>query len=215
MLGLLIAGAPALGQPAALNQPVPAKKETVSIPGNTVSCVYDYMSEEDREMSLLLIAREISNGGGFRMTSENVLSVNRLIEEAHQKCLARFNWSIGRSDAASGYALTAILGEALHQALDSFGYPATAASDFFSANRSSLLARRSLSRADRVQLDAYLKAHGWEEARDAELALGALYIETLMMKDVATRRFAASGGTTRQPIRRAPARSAKAAPGKP
>jgi len=112
----LAAGSPASAQEApAQAAPVPAAAPAAApvLPGNKVQCVYDYMAVEDREMALLLFAREIANGGRFRKGSPNVQAVDRLIEEAHEKCLARFNWSVARSDAATGYALAAVLVEAL------------------------------------------------------------------------------------------------------
>ena len=188
----------------------PVAAQGPSLPGNTVSCVYDYLSAEDREIALLLIAREIVDGGGFSKASQNVQAVDRLIEEAHQKCLTRFNWSIARSDTASGFALTSILAEALGQAIESFGYPIGPLGDHFRENRLALSGKRDLTSADKDRLYARLKLSGWDKAREAELGLAALYVETLMLKDRALRQFTAASGTGRQPLRspKAPARTA-------
>ncbi len=185
------------------------------LPGNNVRCVYDYMGAEDREMALLLMAREIADGGRFRKTSKNVMVVDRLIEEAHQKCLNRFNWSIGRSDAATGYALASVLSEALSQAVDSFGKPMAPIAEYYTTNRASLAGKYDLTRTQQVRFTAYLKKNGWEGAESAELAIAGLYLETLMLKDQANRQFSVSGGTGRQPSRRPPAWARKAARGKP
>jgi hypothetical protein len=193
----------------------PATLAAPALPGNTVSCVYDYMGAEDREMALLLIAREIVDGGRFGKTSPNVMAVDRLIDEAQDKCLDRFNWSIGRSESASGFALTAILAEALGQALDSFGLPITPLQNYFRENSTGLTGRISLNLADRIKLRGYLKEKGWDKAREADFGLGNLYLETLMLQSEAAGRFARTSGTARQVSRRQPAPARKASRGKP
>lgn len=209
---LALAG-PAFAQTLA---PTPVAQATpAALPGNSVRCVYEYMSAEDREMALLLMAREIVDGGRFRKTSKNVQSVDRLIEEAHQKCLNRFNWSIGRSDAATGYALTSILSEALSQALESFDKPVAPVIDYYTANRASFAGKSDLTPTEQSRFAAYLKDKGWEGAESAELAIAGLYLETMLLKDQANRQFNASGGTGRQPIRRQASRAKKAKRGKP
>ncbi|MEQ1495548.1 MAG: hypothetical protein ABL912_07285 [Novosphingobium sp.] len=185
------------------------------LPGNNVRCVFEYMSAEDRELALLLMAREIVDGGRFRKASKNVQSVDRLIEEAHQKCLDRFNWSIGRSDASTGYALTAILSEALSQALDGFGKPMAPIIDYYTVNRASLVGKSNLSQSQQDRFTGYLKDNGWEEAESAELEIAKLYLETMLLKDQAQRQFNFFGGTGRQPSRRPPIRAGKAKRGKP
>jgi hypothetical protein len=200
---------------AAQSDPVPALPVAVPLPSNAVNCVYDYMSAEDREMSLLLIAREIVDGGRFSKASKNVQAVDRLIEEAHQKCLARFNWSVARSDNATGFALTSILAEALGQALESFGHPPAPITDFFREDHGTLAGKRDFGKADQSRLKAYLADKGWGEVKEAEFGLARLYLETLMLRDEAERRFAVAGGTGSQPIRRPPPQTRKARRGKP
>lgn len=185
----------------------PAMAQTAPVPGNSVSCVYDYLSVEDREMALLLVAREIVDRGGFAETSPNVMAVDRLIEDAHQRCLDRFNWSIMRSRMSTDFALTAILGEALFQALESFGRPLSPLGDYYRENRGVLSARRKLDEGDGARLFAHLEANGWEDAQNGELDLALLYLETLIQKDQAARYFAMAGGATRQPTRHPPARA--------
>jgi len=217
----LSAGSPAVAQetpdaaPAAAPAAVPAVAPPPALPGNKVQCVYEYMSTEDREMALLLFAREIADGGRFRKTSLNVKAVDRLIEEAHDKCLARFNWSVARSDAAMGYALGEILAEALSQAMETFGFPVAPLDGYLAANRARLLAKGPLGTADRDQLSLYLKENGWETASQDELALASFYLETRMLQAQADRRFGYFSGPARKPIRKQPARAGKAKRGKP
>ncbi|MFM5950259.1 MAG: hypothetical protein ACKOPM_13700 [Novosphingobium sp.] len=216
---LALSGLAALASGPGFAQTAPAPVAVSAIPkplpANSVSCVYDYMSEEDREISLLLIAREIVDGGNFRKTSKNVKGVDRLIEEAHQKCLARYNWSIGRSFSATDYALTAIMGEALDQAMIAVGYPVVPLGDFYRDNVPVLAGKNRLSAADQTRLKEHLKARGWEKATEPQLALAGFYVETMMLKAESQRRFNAFGGTGRQPIRRPATPASKARRGKP
>lgn len=158
-------------------------------PGNTAACIYETMPAEDREIALLLISREFAGGGRFGQSSRNLDTINELIEESHSRCLARFNWSVGRSQAATGYALTAILADALEQSLQSIGLSAAPLHAFYRENRQVLTGRDRLPAAQRDRLTAFVKAQGWADPKEPELALAALYVESLMLKDQAQRQF--------------------------
>ena len=160
-----------------------------ALPRNTAACIYETMPAEDREMALLLISREFAGGGRFGQSSRNLDTINELIEESHSRCLARFNWSVGRSQAATGYALTAILADALEQSLQSIGLSAAPLHAFYRENRHLLTGRDRLPAAQRDRLTAFVKAQGWADPKEPELALAALYVESLMLKDQAQRQF--------------------------
>lgn len=216
---LVLAGLAALGGGPAFAQTTPVAAPVAGAPvrppaANTVSCVYDSMPDEDREIALLLIAREINEGGKFAKTSKNVQAVDRLIEEAHQRCLGRFNWSIGRSFSATDFAMTAIMGDALAQALDAIGFPSAPVSDFYQQNLTALAGKSRLSEAERTRLKEQLKARGWDKANEPQFALAGFYVETMMLKAETQRRFNAFGGTGRQPIRRPSTPASKAKRGR-
>lgn len=181
LMPCLIAGAlPVAAQAQGANQ---------KPPGNTAACIYETMPAEDREIALLLISREFAGGGRFGQSSRNLDTINELIEESHSRCLARFNWSVGRSQAATGYALTAILADALEQSLQSIGLSAAPLHAFYRENRQVLTGRDRLPAAQRERLRAFVKAQGWADPKEPELALAALYVESLMLKDQAQRQF--------------------------
>jgi hypothetical protein len=197
--------------PSAGHAQVAALVAAAPLPGNNARCVYDYLSEEDREMALLLFASEAIGGGRFRKSSKNVQIVDRLIEEAHEKCLDRFAWSIGRSEAAKNYALTAILGEGLRQVLLVEAFPVTKVDAYFAANRAALSRKTEIEGADKNRLTSWLIEQGWDADKTDSLNMAALYLETQMLLDRTERFFASSGGTTRQTVksRQSPARKAK------
>jgi hypothetical protein len=201
--------------PGTLHAQAAAPAATAPLPGNTARCVYDYMSDEDREMALLLFASEAIGGGKFRKSSKNVQIVDRLIEEAHDKCLNRFAWSIGRSEAAKNYALTAILGEGLRQVLAVDGYPVTKVDTYFTANRFVLSRKSEIEGTDKDRLNTWLIDQGWDAKKTDSLNLAALYLETQMLLDRTERFFAYSGGTSRQSVKSRPSPARKAKRGRP
>lgn len=154
---------------------------------NTVSCAYDGMGREDREIALLLIAREFAQGGKFDLSSRNVTAVNELIAAAQQTCRKRFGWTARQSDAATNYALTAILGDALDQSLQAGGRSIAPLEQYYRENEA---ARRSGKAGPGARLGSYLSANGWDGASEPELSLARLYIEILIGKDLARREFA-------------------------
>lgn len=175
----------------------PAAAQVASL-RNTVSCVHDSLSIEDREIALLLIAREIMDGTGFSQASPHVAAVERLVAEAHDRCLDRFNWSAMRSETASSYAITRLVGEALSQAIESYGLPRDPLEAFYTANRAQLARQPKLTEPDKARLQSYLTGHGWGEAEEGPRVMAALYIETRMLNETAAHLFAMAGGSGRR-----------------
>lgn len=156
-------------------------------PVNAVSCIYAGFSTEDREIALLLIAREISQGGDFSSSSRNVASVEALIDDGSAQCSARFHWPKGRSEAARDFAMTALLGEAIDQSLQASGRTVALLEEFYRSTPGELSRR-----AEGIeQLTEYLRTNGWEQAEQQELVLAALYVDTLALKDQARTKFSA------------------------
>lgn len=201
--------------PGALHAQSATPVAAALLPGNNARCVYDYMSEEDREMALLLFASEALGGGRFRKSSKNVQIVDRLIEEAHEKCLDRFAWSIGRSEAARNYALTALLGEGLRQVLIVDDFPVAKVDAYFAANRLALSHKSEIQGADKDRLTSWLIEQGWDADKADALNMAALYLETQMLLDRTERFFGSSGGTTRQSVKSRPSPARKARRGTP
>lgn len=158
-------------------------------PVNAVSCVYAGFSAEDREIALLLIAREIAQGGKFAPGSRNAASVDALIDDGLEQCRARFHWGQGRSDAARDYTLTALLAEAIDQSLQAGGRSVVPLEQFYRRHPDALSRRTN----DSMALAAFLKSNGWKEPREQELVLAGLFIDALALKDQASAEFAAAG----------------------
>lgn len=154
-------------------------------PDNAVSCIYAGFPPEDREIALLLIAREISQGGDFSASSRNVASVDALIDDGLAQCRARFQWAKARSDAARDFTMTALLGEAIDQSLQAGGRTVAPLEKFYRSNPGALSLRANGSQ----MLADFLKSNGWEQPDEQELVLAGLYVDTLALKDEARAKF--------------------------
>lgn len=146
-----------------------------------MSCIYAGFVPEDREIALLLIAREVSQGGGFSPTSRNVASVEALIDDGLAGCSSRFHWNKVRSDAARDFALTALLGEAIAQSLQASGRAVAPLEQYYLSNPGAASQRKPLAE--------FLAANGWEQPSEQELILAGLFIDALALKDQARARF--------------------------
>lgn len=156
-------------------------------PDNAVSCIYAAFSPEDREIALLMIAREISQGGKFLPSSRNVASVEAMIDDGSAQCSARFHWAKARSEAARDFTMTALLGEAIDQSLQAGGRTVAPLDEFYRSNPGTLSMRANGSK----QLAEFLEANGWERPADQELVMAGLYVDTLALKDQAQAKFVA------------------------
>ena len=118
-VAILIAPPAAWAQPAiAPTLPAQVSSPASLLPSNSVHCIYDLMSTEDREMALLLFEREVASGTKFHGGSRNLKVIDRLVDEARVKCARPYSWSSGRSDAAISYAMNELMSEGVAQALD-------------------------------------------------------------------------------------------------
>ena len=209
-LALVWAGALAAPAAAPAEPALPAQVSTAAslVPSNSVHCVYDLMSTEDREMALLLFEREVAAASKFHAGSRNLQVIDRLVAEARIKCARPFAWSSGRSDAAIAYAMNELMSEGVAQALESKGHTTGKIEDYYAQHRSELagLTRIEGDRADGFR--AYLVDQGWTKGETATLGVAEFYLESLLARDHQALSFAAAAA---HPI----AAGAKAKPGRP
>lgn len=158
-------------------------------PVNAVSCIYAGFTPEDREIALLLIAREISQGGKFSAASPNFAAVDALIDDGLAPCSARFHWDKGRAAAARDFTLTALLAEAIDQSLQASGRSVVALEQFYLAHpgANALHAKSSKSLAE------FLRSNGWKEPSEQELVLAGLFVDALALKHQASADFSTVG----------------------
>ena len=191
-LSLGLAGA-ALAEPAvpaAVAAPFAAPRAIV--PSNAVGCVYDLMSLEDREMALLLFAREAASGVKFHGSSRNLEVIDRLVEEARVKCAAPYGWSPEHSDAASGYAINELMRAGVTQTLDAKGHTTAPIDAYYTGHRADLAGTETIEGAKADEFRAFLFEQGWAKSETAMLGIAEAYLETLLARARQAKAFAAA-----------------------
>ena len=223
LLGLTAIAAPpafALADPAP--PPLPAQVTTAAslAPSNSVHCVYDQLSTDDREMALLLFEREVMAGVKLHSGSRNLKVIDRLVDEARAKCSQPYAWSSGRTEAAIAYAMNELMSEGVSQALEAKDHGTAQIEDYYAKHRGELAGLTDIdgSRADAFR--SYLFDQGWAKGETSTLGIGEFYLESLLTRDHQAQSFAAAAvhplALTSQPKpRRPPSRAKSARRGKP
>ena len=176
--------------PAAIAAPFTAP--AAMVPGNSVGCVYDLMSLEDREMALLLFAREAASGVKFHGSSRNLKVIDRLVDEARVKCAAPYGWSPARSDAASAYALNELMRAGVTQTLDAKRHSTAPIDAYYTGHRAELAGTETIKGEQADEFRAYLFEQGWAKSEPAILGIAEFYLETLLTRARAAKAFAAA-----------------------
>lgn len=219
--GLLAAGMLAAA-PAAAQGPLPGVRAV----SDTVQCTYDLMSAEDREITLLLFGRGVT-AATPQAAPANLAVIDRLVREASDQCARRARWPRARIAAASDYAMNALMGEGVSQALTSRGRSTAPIAAYYAAHQAQLSAAGEVDAAAGARLKTHLVQLGWDVPAAGTLGAGTLgaavfYLEALVSARAAAEAFAAApahaaaGRPAFRPAPRRPAiRARTAAHGKP
>ena len=208
-VAILIAPLAAWAQPPiAPALPAQVSSPASLLPSNSVHCIYDLMSTEDREMALLLFEREVASGTKFHGGSRNLKVIDRLIDEARVKCARPYGWSSGRSDAAISYAMNELMSEGVAQALESKGQTTLKIEVYYAAHRAELAGSTQIEGTRADAFKAYLLDQGWTKDETATLATAEFYLEALLARDRQALIFAAAAAHP-------PTVAAKSKPGRP
>lgn len=202
----------ALAVPAAAlaDTPLPAQVSTAAslVPSNSVHCVYDLMSTEDREMALLLLEREVASETRLHAGSRNLQVIDRLVDEARVKCAQPFAWSSGRSDAAVAYTMNELMSEGVAQALEAKGHGTGEIEEYYGQHRAELAGLARIEGAKAAAFRTNLFDQGWTKDETATLATAEFYLEALLARDRQALIFAAAAAHP-------PTVAAKPKPGRP
>ena len=181
-----------------------------AMPRNSVECAYALMSPEDREMALLLFEREVSSTVISHTGSRNLKVIDRLVSEAHAKCALAYNWSSGRSDAAIGYAMNALMSTGLTQAIEAKGHSTVPIDAYYTKHRAELVGTETIAGPQAEDFRAYLFERDWTKSETLTLRIAEFYLEALLTGARQTTTFAAAAAhpaaarqakTSRQPVR--------------
>lgn len=211
-LALAALAVPATGQaPAAAAPSAPAQVASPSraVPANSVHCVFDNLSIEDREITLMLIGLDFLDQGKYTRVAPANRIVDRLVAEALPACAGAYRWPAAASDAAIAYAHSSLVQEVVRQALDSDQRKVDPIESYYVTNRSAFTGRVELDEMQEEGFATHLQQAGWKEG-DRELRrLARVYLEVLIARDRTEQAFA-TAGTARPPVK-LPARRARTA----
>ncbi len=171
---------------------LPAAAAAGAVPSDKVQCVFDQLSSDDREMALLLFQREVASGAKYHGSSRNLKVIDRLVDEARARCSAPFDWSLGRSDAATSYAMNELMRAGMAQALDSKGRGTAPIETYFEQHRAELMEVPTITGAPAEQFRTFLFGQGWSKTETASLGLAEFYLAALATRARQAQSFAAA-----------------------
>ena len=172
--------------------PLPALAQEV--PANSVRCVEQALSAEDREIALVLMFVRYGDTGEDRANWLRGMTVaSRLLAEARDRCRTAHGWTLVRAGIARDYAFHALTSEAMGQLVEAEGtHRAAPIEAYFNRHRDKLTRKAELSaEQDRAFVD-YLIEQGWDREKESELRRARSYLDTLIKLEKDRRKFAAS-----------------------
>lgn len=179
------AAKPARGKPA-VTRPAPTGPR---LPNN-VTCVFEAMAQEDREIALILVVDELQFGDPEHRDSARMREVDALIDAAHNRCLDFWPWTVGKSANAMAWAAGAIYREANAQAVSSTGHDPAVIEQWFTSHRAEIMAARDPAKRWGGPLKDHLSGIGWGDKDSAPVGLGELYFADIVNMELLTADFA-------------------------
>ncbi|MGB7656690.1 MAG: hypothetical protein WBL74_14545 [Novosphingobium sp.] len=179
---------------------------TPAMPANSVRCVYENLSVEDREITMMLIALDFINRGKYSRVAPPNRIVDRLVQEAVPRCAEAYRWSAAASAAAVDYAHAALIQEVVRQALDLENRKVDPIESYYGSNRAALAGKAELDDLMEEGFTDHLRKAGWKEIDRAPRRLARVYLELLIVRDRSEQVFAKAGAPPRpakRPVRRA------------
>ncbi len=144
-------------------------------PANDAQCIYESLSEEDREISLILMVDAMVTGETDFENTRTGKEIEYILEDAHNRCLDLYNWSVGESGNAQGYAVIGLLREASAQFLTLIGKDPAPITTYLQKNRASLGRVRALSESHYAGLEKELKNIEWAGDKPETLEIAKHY----------------------------------------
>ena len=179
---------------------------TPALPANSVRCVYENLSTEDREITMMLIAMDFINRGKYSRVAPQNRIVDRLVQEAVPRCAEAYRWSAAASAAAVDYAHAALNQEVVRQALDLENRKVDPIESYYAGNRAALAGKAELDDLMEEGFTDHLRKAGWKEVDRGPRRLARVYLELLIVRDRSQQVFAKAavpGRPAKRPVRRA------------
>lgn len=193
--GKLLAGialfAPVLTGPLAAAAP--------SLP-SSVTCVYDAMPQEQRDIANGLFAATASRGVNPLKDTDTMDAIKALIGSAHNTCLDLYPWSVGQSGNAQGFAFASWMSDLTVGMLKALGRNPEDIDSYYTANKARLGIAISPTAAQITDLVAHLKTLGWTFDDTHAQGLAATHLEARFKREWYRRGF--GEGVMRAPPRK-------------
>lgn len=178
-------------------------------PADDVTCIYNALSVEDREIALIMFAEGTQNAAAADIAAiesaaqndaadagdkagfggEHMGEVMELLEEAHMRCLDLYPWTSGQSEASRLSAFLGLMDDAITRMLKLDQMDGATLDNFYETNKKKFVQRSRLNKAEKLSLTAHLRSANWKVEDTALLAMAQDYTEALMMKEMLRRAF--------------------------
>lgn len=167
----------------------PAATAKPALP-NSVTCVYDALAPEEREIAQLLLMKGREAGQEPLDSPETLDELEALVESGHNTCLDLYPWNNGQSGNAMGYALFGLMKDALSEGMTILKLPKAPIESYFQANKSALVRSNEPNAAQISAMLTSIKSADWpKDDPDADVSATA-YLAMLIAQEKMRRGFA-------------------------
>jgi hypothetical protein len=158
---------------------------------NSVTCVYDAMSIEQREIAQVMLLESVTGGGNPFKDLQEDGELKALFGEAVDACIKLYAWSAGRTEASQGHALIVMVLQSAQPLFEADGVKMVDIDGYFETNKASLMASAP-SKTKEAALFKHLAAKGWSFETEQVKASAGFYFFLLQARESARRWFAQS-----------------------
>lgn len=165
-------------------------------PSNSVRCVDQALTVEDREIALVLMFVRYGDSRQDRVYwLRGVAVAARLLDAARAQCQKVNGWTAAKSQHARDYAFRTLLVDIIRQRLESEGAHLAGPIDRYFASHGNKLERKLDPESDQGKdFTAYLLTQGWDAEAEDDLRTARSYLDALRERGESERRFAAEDG---------------------
>jgi hypothetical protein len=174
--------------------PLPALAQAqpaTSVPANSVRCVEEALSSEDREIAMVLMFVRYGKTAEDRANwLRGMVVAQQLLSEASGRCRTAHRWTRSQAAIARDYAFHSLVAEAMGQLVEADGVRRAAPIEaYFNTHRPSLARSAELSAEQDEAFVDYLVAQGWDREEESELSEARKYLTALAKRENDRRSF--------------------------
>jgi hypothetical protein len=137
--------------------PVGANAQTLP---NSVSCVYDALLPEQREIGQYLLIKTAGETNPFKLI-EQPGELKSLLDEGIDRCIGRYPWPMGKTKSSQYYALVMLMRDTLQLQLELDGHPPLMIEAYVETNSNRWKIPRPSTPAEEAAAVAHFRSIGW------------------------------------------------------